>query len=121
MAKEVTHPCQSASRAVVLARGQAKRRQRCLWVGLLSAEIVIVRSAETVVVVEGNIARTVLVRSGRAPLRRRTHARRYDRSLEASPLPRGKPWPPKRRLEAKGSRKNNFLVCHRRDGVVPAW
>ena len=40
MAKVITRPCHSPSRAVVPVRGRAKRRQGCMWVGLLSDEIV---------------------------------------------------------------------------------
>ena len=48
VAKEITKPCHSPSRAVVLARERAKRRQGRMWVGLLSDEMFIVRSAEAV-------------------------------------------------------------------------
>ena len=64
MAKVITRPCHSPSRAVVPVRGRAKRRQGCMWVGLLSDEIVVIRSAETVYAVEGKTARTALVRFG---------------------------------------------------------
>ena len=87
MAKVVTRPCHSPSRAVAPARGRAKRRQGRMWVGLLSDEMFIVRSAEAVSLVEGNTARTATVRSGRAPRRLRTHARMYDRGRDLGGLP----------------------------------
>ena len=87
MAKVITRPCHSPSRAVVPVRGRAKRRQGCMWVGLLSDEIVVIRSAETVYSVEGKTARTALVRFGRAPRRPRTQARMYDRSRDLGSLP----------------------------------
>ena len=87
MAKVVTRPCHSPSRAVAPARGRAKRRQGRMWVGLLSDEMFIVRSAEAVSLVEGNTARTATVRSGRAPRRPRTHARMYDRGRDLGGLP----------------------------------
>ena len=61
VAKVITRPCHSPSRAVVPVRGRAKRRQGCMWVGLLSDEIVVIRSAETVYAVEQN--RTALVKA----------------------------------------------------------
>jgi hypothetical protein len=87
MAKVVTRPCHSPSRAVAPARGRAKRRQGRMWVGLLSDEMHIVRSAEAVSLVEGNTARTATVRSGRAPRRLRTHARMYDQGRDLGGLP----------------------------------
>ena len=77
MMKEVTDPYHSPSRAVILVRGWAKRRQGRMWAGLLSAEDIVIQSAETLTLVEGNTARTALVRCGRALRRRRTHARMY--------------------------------------------
>ena len=97
MAKEITKPCLSPSRAVVLARERAKRRQGRMWVGLLSDEIYIVRSAEAVFLVEGNTARTASVRSGRAPRRRRTHARMYDQGRDLGGLCVSTWWTPKLR------------------------
>ena len=58
-----------------------------MWVGLLSDEMFIVRSAEAVFLVEGKTARTATVRSGRAPRRLRTHARMYDRGRDLGGLP----------------------------------
>ena len=86
MVKEGTNPCHSPSRAVVLARERAKRRQGRMWVGLLSAEKVMVRSAEAFRTVEGNTGRPAMVRGGRAPRRRRTHARMYDRCRDLGGL-----------------------------------
>ena len=97
MAKEITKPCHSPSRAVVLARERAKRRQGRMWVGLLSDEMVIVRSAEAVISVEGNTARTATVRSGRAPRRPRTHARMYDQGRDLGGLCASTWWTPKLR------------------------
>ena len=77
MAKEITKPCHSPSRAVVLARERAKRRQGRMWVGLLSDEKLLVRSAEAVSTAECKTARAARVRSGRAPRCRRTQARMY--------------------------------------------
>ena len=77
MIKEVTAPYHSPSRAVVLARERAKRRQGCMWVGLSSVERTNIRSVETFMVVEGNTCCTVLVRYRKAPRRPRAHARMY--------------------------------------------
>lgn len=44
----------SASHACVIARLRAKCWQRCVWAGLLSAETTMIRTAETVMMVEGN-------------------------------------------------------------------
>lgn len=63
MVKERTNPYRSPSRAVVLVRERAKRRQGGMWAGLLSNETLVVRSAEAVATVEGNTAWTALVRS----------------------------------------------------------
>ena len=65
----------SASRASVLARGQAKRRLAVHVGGLLSTEKVLVRGAEAFGLVEGNIAGLVMVSGRRAPRCQRTHAR----------------------------------------------
>ena len=54
--------------------------------GLLSNEIVVIRSAEVVSCAEGYTDRTAKVRSGRAPRCRRTHARMYDRSRDLGDL-----------------------------------
>ena len=86
MIKEATDPYHSPSRAVILAREWAKRRQGRMWVGLLSAESDIIRSAETFMRVEGNTARTALVRCERAPRRLRTHARMYVRGWDLGGL-----------------------------------
>ncbi len=86
MMKEVTDPYHSPSRAVILVRGWAKRRQGRMWAGLLSAENVVIQSAETLTLVEGNTARTALVRCGRALRRRRTHARMYVRGRDLGGL-----------------------------------
>ena len=87
MIKEVTDPYHAPSRAVILVREWAKRRQGRMWVGLLSAENFIVQSAETFATVEGNTARTALVRCGRALRRQRTHARMYVRGRDLGGLP----------------------------------
>ena len=73
----VTKPRFSASRALAPARGQAKRRQRHGWAGLLSTVKAMVRGAEAFRSVEGNIAGVVLVRCRRAPRCQRTHARSH--------------------------------------------
>ena len=73
----VTKPRFSASRALAPARGQAKRRQRYGWAGLLSTVKAMVRGAEAFRSVEGNIAGIVLVRCRRAPRCQRTHARSH--------------------------------------------
>ena len=73
----VTKPRFSASRALAPARGQAKRRQRYGWAGLLSTEKAMVRGAEAFRSVEGNIAGIVLVRCRRTPRCQRTHARSH--------------------------------------------
>ena len=86
MVREVTNPYFSPSRALVSARERAKRRQGCMRVGLLSNERVMVRSAEAFTSAEGKTDRTALVRSGRAPRCRRTHARMYDRSRDLGDL-----------------------------------
>ena len=86
MAKEVTNSCHSPSRAVVLARERAKRRQGRMWVGLMSAEKMMVRSAETFRSVEGKTARSARVRTVRAPRCQRTHARMYDRCRDLGGL-----------------------------------
>ena len=87
MAKEITNPCLSPSRAVVPARERAKRRQGRMWVGLLSNEIVLVRRAEAVSTAESSTARTALVRSGRTPRCRRTQARMYVQTRDLGDLP----------------------------------
>jgi len=84
--KEVTNPYRSPSRAVVPVRERAKRRQGRMWAGLLSNEILVNRSAEAVIRAEGNTARTELVRSGRAPRCRRTHARMYVQTRDLGGL-----------------------------------
>ena len=85
--KELTIPRLSPSRAVVLARGRAKRRQGCMRAGLLSNEMLVVRSAEVVFMAEGNTAQTDRVRPGRAPRCRRTQARMYARRRDLGDLP----------------------------------
>jgi len=85
--REVTNPYLSPSRAVGPARERAKRRQGCMWAGLWSNEKHLVRSAEAVSRVEGNTARTDLVRSGRAPRCRRTQARMYVQTRDLGGLP----------------------------------
>ena len=55
--------------------------------GLLSNEIVMVRSAEVVILAEGKTAQTVRVRSGRAPRCRRTQARMYVQRRDLGGLP----------------------------------
>ena len=77
MVKDITNPYLSPSRAVVLVRERAKRRQGCIWAGLMSAEWVIIRSAEVLFEAEGNTAWTAMVRFKRAPRRPRTQARMY--------------------------------------------
>ena len=77
MVKDITNPYLSPSRAVVLVRERAKRRQGCIWAGLMSAERAIIRSAEVLIEAEGNTAWTAMVRFKRAPRRLRTHARMY--------------------------------------------
>lgn len=77
MIKGTTDPYHSSSRAVILVREWAKRRQRRMRVGLLSAENYVIQSAEAFHVAEGNTARTVLVRCEGALRRRRTHTRMY--------------------------------------------
>ena len=57
-----------------------------MWAGLWSVEIFIMRSAETVSVVEGNSSRSVLARAGRAPRRGRTQARMDDRGWDLGGL-----------------------------------
>lgn len=84
--KEITESHRSPSRAVVLARERAKRRQGRMRAGLLSNEMHIVRSAEVVSTAEGKTARTAMVRSGRAPRCRRTHARMYVQSRDLGGL-----------------------------------
>ncbi len=84
--KEITNPHLSPSRAFVLVRGRAKRRQGCMRAGLLSNEMRGVRSAEAVTRAEGKTARTAMVRSGRAPRCRRTQARMYVRSRDLGGL-----------------------------------
>ena len=84
--KEITESHRSPSRAVVLARERAKRRQGRMRAGLLSNEMYIVRSAEVVSTAEGKTARTAMVRSGRAPRCRRTHARMYVQSRDLGGL-----------------------------------
>ena len=86
MIKEVTDPYHSPSRAVIPVREWAKRRQGRMWVGLLSAESDVFRSAETFASVEGNTAHTALVRCERAPRRPRTHARMYVRGRDLGGL-----------------------------------
>ena len=54
-----------------------KRRQRCAWAGLVSAEISDIRGAETVVSVEGNTDGAVMARIRRASRRQGTQARAY--------------------------------------------
>ena len=85
--REVTNPYLSPSRVVVPARVRAKRGQGRMWVGLLSVEIHMVRSAEAVTMVEGKTARTAMVRFGRAPRRRRTQARMYVQGRDLGGLP----------------------------------
>ena len=87
MVKEVTNPYRSPSRAVVPARERAKRRQGRMWAGLMSNEIHLIRSAEAVIRVEGNTARTDSVRSGRAPRCQRTQARMYVQTRDLGSLP----------------------------------
>ena len=87
MVKEVTDPHLSPSRAVAPARERAKRRQGHMWAGLLSNEMHVVRSAEVVIRAEGNTARTVRVRSGRAPRSRRTQARMEVQGRDLGGLP----------------------------------
>ena len=77
MVKDITNPYLSPSRAVVLVRERAKRRQGCIWAGLLSAERAIIRSAEVLIEAEGNTDWTAMVRFKRAPRRPRTQARMY--------------------------------------------
>ncbi len=77
MVKDITNPYLSPSRAVVLVRERAKRRQGCIWAELMSAERTIVRSAEVLVLAEGNTDWTDMVRFKRAPRRPRTQARMY--------------------------------------------
>ena len=77
MVKDITNPYLSPSRAVVLVRERAKRRQGCIWAELMSAERTIVRSAEVLVLAEGNTDWTAMVRFKRAPRRPRTQARMY--------------------------------------------
>ena len=84
--KEITNPHLSPSRAVVLARERAKRRQGCMWAGLLSTENHIARSAEVVSKAEGKTARAALVRPGRAP-RWSKNPRTYVRSWDLGGLP----------------------------------
>ena len=59
------------------ARVQAKRRQRCVRAELWSAAKYDIWSAETLYSVEGNTGRASMVRTDRAPRRRRTQARTY--------------------------------------------
>ena len=87
MVREATNPYLSPSRAVVPARERAKRRQGCMWAGLMSNEMLVVRSAEAVILAEGHAARTVMVRSGRAPRCLRTQARMYVQTRDLGGLP----------------------------------
>ena len=84
--KGITDPHLSPSRAVVLVRERAKRRQGCMRAGLLSNEKLMIRSAEVVSTAEGKTARTASVRSGRAPRCRRTQARMYVQSRDLGGL-----------------------------------
>ncbi len=77
MVKDITNPYLSPSRTVVLVRERAKRRQGCIWAELMSAERNIIRSAEALVLAEGNTDWTDMVRFKRAPRRPRTQARMY--------------------------------------------
>ncbi len=73
----VPKPRFSASRASVPVRGQAKRRQRCGWVGLMSTEKTRIRGAEVFRSAEGTIAGIDWVRCRRAPRCPRTPTRPY--------------------------------------------
>ena len=99
MVREVTNPYLSPSRVVVPARVRAKRRQGRMWVGLLSVEIHMIRSAEAVTMVEGKTARTAIgeVREGSAASKNPgTHVRTGPGPGRPPPLPwRGAPWSPK--------------------------
>ena len=79
-----------ASRAPSSARIPVKRRYRCVWAGLLSVEIDMIQSVETVLIVEDNIRRAAMVRHGGALRRLRNQAHTYIpcrdlRGLQAAP------------------------------------
>ena len=131
-----------SSRAFVPVRVQTKRRQRCVWAGLMSTERIIVRDAEAFTSVEGN---TFFAASGEAqegpavsknpgthvcnaPKNPGTHvcnAPGPGRSLHC-PTPRG--GPPKRRLNADqrmhGGEKSDAMIVALKPANkawVPTW
>ncbi len=76
----------SASRASRPVRETVKRRQRCAWAGLVSAEISDIRGAEAVVSVEGNTGGAAIARVRRASRRQGTQARAYALSRDLGDL-----------------------------------
>ena len=120
-----------SSRAFVPVRVQTKRRQRCVWAGLMSTERIIVRDAEAFTSVEGN---TFFAASGEAqegpavsknPGTHVCNAPGPGRSLHC-PTPRG--GPPKRRLNADqrmhGGEKSDAMIVALKPANkawVPTW